>query len=112
MGNLFRRSTLAALGLDALDDVSEQSFEVIDRADAFVNRLLGSISGVLPKTQADRMGTRTTELVDHIFEACEFLGRMLERDGEVRLVVGIYGYFCRRGAGVDCEYLVCHGSVS
>lgn len=68
MGNLFRRSTLAALGLDALDDVSEQSFEVIDRADAFVNRLLGSISGVLPKTQADRMGTRTTELVDHIFE--------------------------------------------
>ena len=68
MGNLFRRSTLAALGLDALDDVSEQSFEVIDRADAFVSRLLGSISGVLPKTQADRMGTRTTELVDHIFE--------------------------------------------
>ncbi len=68
MGNLFRRSTLAALGLDALDDVSEQSFEVIDRADAFVNRLLGSISGVLPKTQVDRMGTRTTELVDHIFE--------------------------------------------
>lgn len=68
MGNLFRRSTLAALGLDALDDVSEQSFEVIDRADAFVDRLLGGISGVLPKTQADRMGTRTTELVDHIFE--------------------------------------------
>ena len=68
MGNLFRRSTLAALGLDALDDVSEQSFEVIDRADAFVDRLLGGISGVLPKIQADRMGTRTTELVDHIFE--------------------------------------------
>lgn len=68
MGNLFRRTALAALGLDALDDVSEQSFEVIDRADAFAERLLGGISDVLPKTRADRMGTRTTELVDHIFE--------------------------------------------
>lgn len=68
MGSLFRRSTLAALGLDALDDVSEQSFEVIDRADAFAERLLGGISGVLPKAGMERMGTRTTELVDHIFE--------------------------------------------
>ncbi len=68
MGNLFRRTTLAALGLDALDGVSEQSFEVIDRADAFARRLLGGISGVLPKTRADRMGTRTTELVERIFE--------------------------------------------
>ena len=68
IGNLFRRATLAALGLDALDDVTEQSFEVIDRADAFTDRILGGISGVMPKRDFAAFGTQTTALADHIMD--------------------------------------------
>lgn len=68
MGNLFRRAALAALGLDALEDVSDQSFKVIDRADAFAARILGNMSGVMPKADQGSLGLHTTELADHIFE--------------------------------------------
>ena len=49
MGTLFRRMTMASLGLDAMEDVSEQSFEVIDRADAFAQRLMGGVSQMMPR---------------------------------------------------------------
>ena len=67
IGNLFRRVTLATLGLDSMEGVSEQSFEVVDRADAFVERLLGGVSHVMPKVNVERMGTKATRLSDDIY---------------------------------------------
>ncbi len=48
VGRILRRMTLATLGLDAMDGVSEQSFDVIDKADSFAERLMGGMSSVLP----------------------------------------------------------------
>ncbi|MCL2325079.1 MAG: hypothetical protein FWC40_01045 [Proteobacteria bacterium] len=56
MGTLFRRLTLASLGLDAMEGVSEQSFDVIDRADAFAERLLDGVSRVMPRGDVSRLG--------------------------------------------------------
>ena len=67
MGNLFRRVTLATLGLDSMEGVSEQSFEVIERADAFVDRLMGGVSHVMPKVNVERMGMQSTSLADDIY---------------------------------------------
>lgn len=66
MGSLFRRVTLATLGLDSLDDVSEQSFEVIDRADSFAERLLGGVSNVMPKFDIERLGTQSSSFAEHL----------------------------------------------
>ena len=60
MGTLFRRMTMASLGLDAMDDVSEQSFEVIDRADTFAERLLGGVTRMMPRDSFDRIGIATS----------------------------------------------------
>ncbi len=68
MGNLFRRVTLATLGLDSLDGVSEQSFDVIDKADAFAARLMGGVSSVMPKLDSEQLGNKATVLADHIME--------------------------------------------
>ncbi|MBQ9817746.1 MAG: hypothetical protein IJM59_09855 [Proteobacteria bacterium] len=68
MGSLFRRVTLASLGLDSMDGVSEQAFDVIDKADSFAARLLGGVSSVMPKIDSERLGTQATILSDHIFE--------------------------------------------
>lgn len=66
MGSLFRRVTLATLGLDSLDGVSEQSFEVIDRADTFAARLLGGVSSVMPKIDVERLGTQSSDFAEHL----------------------------------------------
>jgi len=68
MGNLFRRVTLATLGLDSLEDVSEQSFEVIDRADTFVTRLLGGVSNVMPKIDSENIGVQASAFADRLCE--------------------------------------------
>lgn len=60
MGTLFRRMTMASLGLDAMDDVSEQSFEVIDRADTFAERLLGGVTRMMPRDSFDQIGIATS----------------------------------------------------
>ena len=67
IGSLFRRVTLASIGLESMDDVPEQSFEVIDRADAFAARLLGGVSSVMPKIDSERLGTQATNLAEHIY---------------------------------------------
>ena len=67
MGNVFRRMTLATLGLDDLEGVSEQSFDVVERADSFVERLFGNLSHVMPKVDAGRFESRATELSEHIY---------------------------------------------
>ncbi|MBR4986005.1 MAG: hypothetical protein IKY83_09735 [Proteobacteria bacterium] len=67
IGSLFRRVTLASIGLESMDDVPEQSFEVIDRADAFAARLLGGVSSVMPKIDSERLGTQATTLAEHIY---------------------------------------------
>lgn len=67
IGSLFRRVTLASIGLESMDDVTEQSFEVIDRADAFAARLLGGVSSVMPKIDSERLGTQATDLAEHIY---------------------------------------------
>lgn len=66
VGRILRRMTLATLGLDAMDGVSEQSFDVIDKADSFAERLMGGMSSVLPKIHTEYMESRATGLVDHI----------------------------------------------
>ncbi|MBO4350288.1 MAG: hypothetical protein J6A01_04995 [Proteobacteria bacterium] len=68
MGNLFRRVTLASLGLDSMEGVSEQSYEVIDRADSFAARLMGGVSSVMPKIDSERLGLNATSLSDHLLE--------------------------------------------
>ncbi|MBQ9395343.1 MAG: hypothetical protein IJU23_07480 [Proteobacteria bacterium] len=68
MGNLFRRVTLATLGLDSLEDVSDQSFEVIDRADTFVTRLLGGVSNVMPKIDSENIGVQASAFADRLCE--------------------------------------------
>ena len=68
MGSLFRRVTLASLGLDSMDGVSEQSFEVIDKADSFAARLMGGVSTVMPKIDSGRLGLNATSLSDHLLE--------------------------------------------
>ena len=60
MGTLFRRMTMASLGLDAMEDVSEQSFEVIDRADTFAERLLGGVTRMMPRDSFERIGIATS----------------------------------------------------
>ncbi len=56
MGALFRRMTMASLGLDTMDDVSEQSFAVIDQADTFAQRLMGGVSGMMPRGKFENIG--------------------------------------------------------
>lgn len=68
MGNLFRRVTLATLGLDSMEGVSEQSFEVIDKADSFVERLLKGVSNVMPKRNVDAMEGKVESLSEHLIE--------------------------------------------
>jgi hypothetical protein len=68
MGNLFRRVTLASLGLDSMEGVSEQSFDVIDKADSFVARLMDGVSHVMPKRNAEALDGRITSLSDHLLE--------------------------------------------
>ena len=65
IGKIFRRMTLATLGLDDLEGVSEQSFDVVERADAFVGRLLGGLSHVIPAEP--RMESRAAELSEHVY---------------------------------------------
>ncbi len=60
MGTLFRRMTMASLGLDAMEDVSEQSFDVIDRADTFAERLLGGVTRMMPRDSFERIGIATS----------------------------------------------------
>ena len=67
MGNVFRRMTLATLGLDDLEGVSEQSFDVVERADSFAERLFDNLSHVMPKVNAGRFESRATELSEHIY---------------------------------------------
>ena len=68
VGRILRRMTLATLGLDAMDGVSEQSFDVIDRADSFAERLMGGMSNVMPKLHTEYMESRATGLADHILD--------------------------------------------
>ena len=67
MGNVFRRMTLATLGLDDLEGVSEQSFDVVERADSFAERLFDNLSHVMPKVSTGRFESRATELSEHIY---------------------------------------------
>ncbi len=60
MGTIFRRMTMASLGLDSMDDVSQQSFDVIDRADTFAQRLLGNVDRMMPTTDFERIGVATS----------------------------------------------------
>ena len=68
MGNLFRRVTLATLGLDSMEGVSEQSFDVIDRADSFVARLMDGVSHVMPKRKVDIADGKASGFSDHILD--------------------------------------------
>lgn len=73
MGELLRRVTLASLGLDAMDDVSEQSFDVIGRADLFVERLLTGVNRVMPKGNVESMGLsdKTDAMLNKIFSGSQ-----------------------------------------
>lgn len=66
MGNVFRRVTLATLGLDSLEDISEESFDVIDRADSFVSRLLGGVSQVMPKIDSENIGIHASAFAERL----------------------------------------------
>ncbi len=66
VGRILRRMTLATLGLDAMDGVSEQSFDVIDKADAFAERLMGGMSNVMPKVHTEYIESRASGLAEQI----------------------------------------------
>lgn len=73
MGTLLRRVTLASLGLDAMEDVSEQSIDVLGRADRFVERLLTGVSRVMPKGNTEGMGLseKTDAMLNRMFSTSQ-----------------------------------------